>query len=241
MFGKAHLPSVRFHSTSAQADPAFRNERYRGDGDAFPALRTFTAKRSTRNLGILGRQLTLPIAILLCVTFLKVGAGEITYKVTNLSDVVPGEDLWQFEYQVSAFPFGVNQGFTIFFKVGDFEKLQSSPPPVFPDWGVRTIQPDPLLPDDGFYDGLSLNAGGASLADPFVLDFVWKGSGTPASQPYYIYDLRPSFTVLTSGFTVPATAVPEPPRDILFMVGVTLVGGIYWARSRRSTICPHGH
>jgi hypothetical protein len=241
MFGKAHLPSVRFHPTSATTGLSLKDERYCGDGDASHALEIFAAKRSTWKLGIFGRTLMLPMAILLCVTLLKVGAGEITYKATDLSNVVPGEDLWQYEYRVNAFSFGVNQGFTIFFKVGDFQDLQSPPPPVNADWDVTTIQPDPLLPDDGFYDGLSLSASGASLADPFVLDFVWKGSGIPASQPYDIYDLGPPFAVLTSGFTVPATAVPEPPNgcDIVFMLAVTSVGGIYRARSRRSTVCPH--
>src|SRR5262245_42477689 len=136
MFGKAHLPSVSFHIMSVTTGLSLKDERSSHDRDASHALRTFAAKRSIWKRADRGKTLMLSIAILLWVTFLKVGAGEITYKATNLPDVVPGEDLWHYEYQVSAFSFGVKRGFTIFFKVGDFENLQSPPPPVNADWDV---------------------------------------------------------------------------------------------------------
>src|SRR5437588_4084890 len=72
-------------------------------------------------------------------------AGGITYQATDLQDVQPGLDLWQYVYNVSGFDFRRGQGFTIFFDPLRYSNLQNPPPPVNASWDVISVQPDVLL------------------------------------------------------------------------------------------------
>ena len=42
-------------------------------------------------------------------------AAKITYEVTDLSDIIAGEDLWKYTYTVSDYVFNADNGFSIFF------------------------------------------------------------------------------------------------------------------------------
>jgi hypothetical protein len=151
-------------------------------------------------------------------------ATTITYTAIDLADSVGGEDLWRYTYTVSASTFDMDFGFDIFFDPSLYEQLQDPPPIVNGDWDAITLQPDPLLPDDGLYDALAL-VDGASLLDVFTVDFVYVGVGIPGSQPFEVFD--PSFDVIESGSTVP---IPEPSTAALMALG--LVG--LAAKRRRS-------
>lgn len=126
-------------------------------------------------------------------------AATITYTATNLADTTPGEDLWAFSYILDGFTFALNQGFTIFFDDNLFTKLQTPPPPVNAAWDVLTVQPDLALGSNGFYDGLALSPS-PSLVNPFRVNFVWLGVGTPGSQSFTIYN--PDFSTVIEGQTV---------------------------------------
>ena len=125
-------------------------------------------------------------------------AATMLFEATNLADTTPGEDLWQFTYRPVDFSFTANQGFTIFFDLTLFTKLQSPPTFVNADWDLLSVQPDPSLSSNGFYDAMALHTN-PSLADPFTVTFVWLRTGVPGAQSFMIYDT--DFSTLQQGLT----------------------------------------
>jgi len=147
-------------------------------------------------------------------------ATTISYEVTDLTDITPGQDLWQYSYTVSDYTFNQDYGFTIFFGYSLYSDLQNPPPAVNSYWDPLVFQPDADLTSDGVYDALAL-VDGASLADPFIVSFVWLGPGTPGSQYFELYD--PEFLTIERGQTIPGAApVPEPAT--LLLLGSGLLG-----------------
>ena len=143
-------------------------------------------------------------------------AATITFVATDLADVLPGEDLWRYEYVVSGFDFLENQGFSIEFDDSLYSDLEDPPPPVSPDWDIISLQPDPGVPAPGLYDALALTDH-ASLGQTFGLTFVWLGGAAqvPGAQPFTIsqFDAAGALLgVLDSGSTA---AVPEPSTMLL--------------------------
>ncbi len=139
-------------------------------------------------------------------------ATIIVYSANDLVDTTPGEDLWQYSYQVSGLVQTAGHGFTIFFDPADYTALQATPPQVSPDWDVLSIQPDVILPADGFLDALAL-VDSPDNGVFFTIEFVWQRSGSPGSQLFDIYD--PSFATIESG-----TTVPEPNLAFLLVAAL---------------------
>jgi len=169
------------------------------------------------------------IAALLLFSASISSATNITYTAVNLSDVTPGVDLWQYSYAVSGFTFDADYGFTVYFDETLYSDLAN--PSANADWDPIVLQPVPDLPAAGVYDALALNDV-ASLADPFTLEFIWLGIGTPGAQPFEVYSLDSSgaLTVLEEGQTTAAAApVPEPATMLLFGPGLAALA---YARKR---------
>ena len=159
--------------------------------------------------------------VAICMLVVGGFAATMTYTVKNVADTTPGQDLWQYSYSVSGFAFGTAQGFSVFFDRNLYKLIQSPPPPVNAGWDAISVQPDLALNADGFYDAQALVAG-PSLADPFTVNFVWLGTGTPGSQSFTIYDSN--FATLQQGQTI-----PEPGTFALL-----LLAGIGMTALRRS-------
>jgi hypothetical protein len=138
-------------------------------------------------------------------------AAVIRFETVDLPDTNIGEDLWEYRYHVSDFIFDDGFGFSILFDSTLYAALDPVPAAPNGDWDVITLQPDSSLPDDGLYDALSV-ANSASLADIFVISFVWLGPGTPSVQPFVVYE--PGFATIESGVTV-----PEPSTASLLALG----------------------
>ena len=135
-------------------------------------------------------------------------AINVTFRfaVVDLADTTPGQDLWEYSYQVSGLTLTAGQGFTIFFDFTRFTLLQSPPPLVNADFDPLVVQPDLNLSSNGFYDAQALR-NNPSFADPFKLRFVWLGTAgtSPDAQPYTVYNA--DFSTQSQGQT---TSVPEP-------------------------------
>ena len=131
-------------------------------------------------------------------------AATVIFTATDVVDVTPGQDLWEYSYRVSDVTFTANQGFTIFFDRTLYSQLQNPPTFVNADFDLLVVQPDLALMSNGFYDALALR-NAPSLADPFRVKFVWLGPGTPGSQPFTIYNT--DFSTISQGQTI---GVPEP-------------------------------
>jgi len=113
----------------------------------------------------------------------------------------------------------MDEGFTIWFDVSLYEQI--TPISANADWDPLAWDPDPWLPDDGAYDAMALTDA-ASLADTFVVSFVWRGgTDVPGSQFFDVYDA--DLNVIESGETAP---VPEPGIVILIGIGLLGVAGL---------------
>ena len=164
-------------------------------------------------------------------------AATIFYDAVDLPDQVQGDDRWRYNYVVTNFTFSANQGFTILFDINLYRDLEDPPPFVNSDWDALVFQPDPNLPADGAYDALAL-VNGASLQNPFSVNFIFLGSGQPGSQPFDInqFDSQGNLVaVLESGFTTPIpSAIPEPGSLLLTFFGVPALILPRFLKRRRS-------
>lgn len=154
-------------------------------------------------------------------------ANPIFYELDNVSG-----STWEYSYTVDNQSASPIDEFTIYFDLSLYENLVISGSPSL-DWDGLAIQPDPLLPDDGFADWLALGlpiASGETLGG-FSVVFDYLGTGTPGSQFFEIID-SVTFNVVSNGFTQPLlVAVSEPSILVLFGLGFAVL-----LVSRRSRI-----
>jgi hypothetical protein len=177
------------------------------------------------------RRATCALGLILLNQFRPAYGQAITYQTRDLTNSIVGQDRWEISYAVSGYTFPVNHGFSIFFDSSIYGNLEAPPPPVNAGWSVLAVQPDFSLNQPGYYDAQALQNSPSTL-DLFSVRFVWTGEGTPASQPFTIYD--ENFQTTFSGTT---TAVPEPGPFALIGVGVAVV---LICRKRKSHKCSGG-
>lgn len=159
-------------------------------------------------------------------------ATIIEYDTSNIAGTT-----WRYDYTVANNTLGASLNeFTIFFGRDLYQNVSLGGAPA--GWDPLAIEPDPNLPDSGFYDALALGSGlapGSGLSGFFVM-FDWLGAGTPASQLFNVVDAE-TIETLEVGFTVPrvttppTTPVPEPSLLSLLAVAM-LVGGLSVWRNR---------
>ena len=85
------------------------------------------------------------------------------------------------------------------------------------DFSLLVVQPDLALMSNGFYDAQALR-NAPSFADPFRVQFVRLGTGTPGAQSVTIYDT--DFSPISQTQT---TNVPEPTALVLLLAAATLL------------------
>lgn len=176
-----------------------------------------------------GWRLGLVIGLTVLALLPRTGRGAILEaQFANLPDAISGRDLWEGVYRVSDASFLTGQGFTLYFAHDEYSEISEALPPVSDDWDRLTVQPDTGLPDDGFFDALAL-VDSPSLSDPFRLEFVWGGSGTPGAQPFETYDSSNGFAVLESGST--SVVIPEPAQ-VTLATGLLALGFTAFRRFR---------
>jgi hypothetical protein len=166
---------------------------------------------------IMKKILFLSVAMICMLGCSSLFAGTITYTLSDL-----GSGYWQYDYLVQGVSFNQHQGFYIYFNVGaeDFTVLST-----LLDWDLSVIPPDPLIPDNGWFDG-NANVDNPSLLSLFSVKFKWTGLGAPGSQYFEIYDTD-GVTILDQGYTRSAS-VPEPLT--LTLLGLGLASALFARR-----------
>lgn len=165
--------------------------------------------------------LRLVFSCLILLTSLGASATTVTYTTTNVSG-----NTWQNTYTVA------NDGtlsipieeFTIFFNYTLYANLMLATAPA--GWDPLAIDPDTNIPDDGFYDALSLSPADAinpgNALSGFSIQFDYLGTGSPGSQPFDIIDPL-TFNTIDQGATT--QVIPLPAAAWLFISGlVPLIG-----------------
>jgi hypothetical protein len=155
------------------------------------------------------------ICSFLCINS-SVYATTIFYDLDNL-----GGNQWQYTYTVSndslATPI---EEFSIYFDYGLYDNLTVTSSLI--NWSELAVSPQLILgvPQDGFYDALTLLAGIApgDIESGFSVSFDWLGSRNPGAQ-YFDVVYPNDFSVIDSGQTERAS-VPEPGTFMLLSSGV---------------------
>ncbi len=148
-------------------------------------------------------------------------ATAISYIATDLADINPGEDLWQYSYMVTGDNFAANTGFAIEFENSLFLLSTAQPTSPNSDWDVSTYESPYYDPGEiSVYDAFA-KVNNASLANQFSVSFIWLGGAEgPGVQFFKVYD---EYTVLQNGMTAP---VPEPGTMLLLGTGLAVVSAV---------------
>ncbi|RLA25986.1 MAG: hypothetical protein DRQ62_00970 [Gammaproteobacteria bacterium] len=146
-------------------------------------------------------------------------SSPIYYQVTEISG-----NTYEYQYTVGNQSAADIEEFTIYFDLGLYENLLLTASPA--DWDSIVDQPDPSIPDDGYFDSLALTTGispDGSLSG-FSVQFDYLGTGTPGSQFFEIIDPI-SFQPISDDYTqpLPVENVPEPPVFVLLAFGLFLI------------------
>jgi hypothetical protein len=165
----------------------------------------------------------------------QANATIIEFEVTQVAT-----NQWRYDYFVTNDSLaGSIDELTIWFDLGQYSNLTSASSPS--GWDPLAVQPDPLLPDDGFFDVLALGSGvapGQSLGGFSVL-FDWLGTGVPGAQLFEVIDPE-TFLATDSGstrprvVTPPVTSVPEP--GTLGLLGCGLLALAFARRHRPDAV-----
>lgn len=130
-------------------------------------------------------------------------AASVTFTVTPL-----GGTNWRYDYVVTndTLPVPIEE-FTIYFAPDRYSNLAAG---ATPGWDILVVQPDPLIPDDGFYDGLvdglvmspvGIVPGSSQMG--CSVTFRYFGTGSPGAQPFEVVDPR-TFQTVFAGMTRPS-------------------------------------
>lgn len=186
---------------------------------------------ATRKLGSVRQIRWLVTAVLFCVVMLPSSHGQanVVFEAFDLRDSTPGQDLWRYDYRISDAEFQQGQGFSILFVPSLYASLGSPLAGGSADWSVIAVQPDRILNDSGYFDGLALKSA-PNLATEFSVTFVWLGAGTPGAQAFDFYNA--DFSTRFSGQTV---TVPEPDAKSLIATSLLALLALRQIRSPKST------
>ena len=183
---------------------------------------------------------------LVCATSLAVFAPSVHAMAVEYTVAPLAGGSWRYDYTITNI--GLPATFdelTVYFDVSQYTLLANASAPS--GWDPIVVQPDAVIPSNGFYDALSLaGAPGDATLSGFSVSFAYLGSGTPGAQLFELIDSS-DFSLVQSGTTQlqgPVIAVPEPSTLSLMLLAGLLV--MVWTfrsqgrvRSRTTALPPH--
>jgi len=155
-------------------------------------------------------------------------AVTVTFTVTPL-----GGTNWRYEYVVTNDTLSAPiEEFTIYFAPDRYSNLVAG---ATPGWDILVVQPDPLIPDDGFYDGLvdglvmsPVGIVPGSSQSGFSVTFKYFGTGSPGAQPFEIVDPL-TFQTVFAGMTRPSVTQKIASLYVGFFFRAPDLGGLtFW-------------
>jgi hypothetical protein len=169
--------------------------------------------------------------LLICAALFVTGlhAGTVSFEVTSL-----GSSEWEYTYLLSGFSFQADQALDIRFDPALYGNLLTGAAT-----GYNLVLLNPGNPAGTWGDYLAFTStANPSLAGPFDVTFIYKGSGTPGAQPFYINQYDQNFNIISQTGpqqTVPvaqSTSTPEPAGLPLVGFGLLLYGAGWTIRRR---------
>jgi hypothetical protein len=154
---------------------------------------------------------------------------QIVYRADDLPDAEPGDDLWQYTYTVSGWPFAELDGFRIYFPTDSFADIAVID---FPStWDAVALVPDEIFPDQAF---LAQALQPTSSTAVFIVEFRWLGDPVtaPGSQRAELFDAN--LVVFDPPGTLGTQVIPEPQTGLLMLAGLALLAVSAGRRIARS-------
>jgi hypothetical protein len=153
-------------------------------------------------------------------------AAMVEYSLTAL-----GGDVWRYDYTVSNIGPAENfDEFTVYFDTPGVTGITAIATPA--GWSSLVVQPDPLLPDAGFFDALNLSGAvpAASVIPGFSVSFSYLAGLTPGAQRFDLVISEPFETVYSGITSTTPSPVPLPASAALLLMG--LGAGAFGSRAR---------
>jgi len=166
---------------------------------------------------------------------LTLQAATVAFTVSTVGVSGSGDTIFRYQYNVTGLALLANQELDLRFSPALYSNLTNAVAPA----GFSTALFQPNNPPGAFGDFSAFTTTNMpNVTGPFSVDFIFRGAGTPGSQPFLInqYDAAGLFLrVVDSGTTVPAGGpnVPEPATYLLSMGGLLFAGIARFARRRQ--------
>ena len=153
-------------------------------------------------------------------------APSVNFAVTDLPDVVIGEDLWSYDYTITG-PLASFETVNLLFSslsYGGYILVNSSDASLSPLVTVPIIAPA----TDGLVAVTAIDPVATNGSALLSVHFVWTAAGAPGSQPFEVLDDQ--FNVVSTGMT---SAVPEASTAALLAAGLLAMTPLMRRRVRR--------
>lgn len=152
-------------------------------------------------------------------------APDVAYLATDLPDVVPGEDLWSYDYTITG-ALGSFESINLLFSPGNYGAGLSV---TYSDASLSALVTPPMSAPaaDGLVSLTAIDPMATGALAKVGVQFAWLSGGAPGAQPFEVLDDQ--FNLVSTGMT---SAVPEVSSAALLLSGLLPLLPLARRRSR---------